>query len=57
MSSEGLVDDTTLARSSVVANNAMNRGRGLESYRRELGVDPVRAGGLVPTGTPTAGST
>ncbi|WP_436496740.1 class I SAM-dependent methyltransferase [Actinokineospora sp. HUAS TT18] len=36
-----LVDDTTLASSSVVANNAMNRGRGLESYRRELGIDPI----------------
>lgn len=32
----------------MVANNAMNRGRGLHSYRRELGVDPialVRGGG------------
>ncbi|MGH3864087.1 class I SAM-dependent methyltransferase [Actinokineospora sp.] len=46
MSSEGLVDDATLARSSVVANNAMNRGRGLDSYRRELGVDPIASVGV-----------
>ncbi|CRK56250.1 hypothetical protein [Alloactinosynnema sp. L-07] len=39
--SDALIDDTALALSSVVANNAMNRGRGLESYRRELGFDPI----------------
>lgn len=39
-----LLDDEVLARSSVVANNVMNRGRGLSgvnSYARELGVEPV----------------
>lgn len=38
-----LLDDVTLELSSVVANNAMNRGRGLSgvnSYARELGFDP-----------------
>ncbi|MFE6920955.1 class I SAM-dependent methyltransferase [Nocardia sp. NPDC057663] len=38
-----LLDDVTLELSSVVANNAMNRGRGLagvNSYARELGFDP-----------------
>ncbi|PWV79107.1 class I SAM-dependent methyltransferase [Nocardia neocaledoniensis] len=38
-----LLDDTTLERSAVVANNAMNRERGLagvNSYARELGFDP-----------------
>lgn len=38
-----LVDDATLERSSVVANNAMNRQRGLtgpNGYARELGFDP-----------------
>ena len=38
-----LVDSHTLEQSSVVANNAMNRGRGLSgvnSYARELGFDP-----------------
>ncbi|MGW6624722.1 class I SAM-dependent methyltransferase [Nocardia sp. NPDC055002] len=38
-----LLDDLTLEQSSVVANNAMNRGRGLSgvnSYARELGFDP-----------------
>ncbi|MEV0644958.1 class I SAM-dependent methyltransferase [Phytomonospora sp. NPDC050363] len=34
-----LVDDAELTRSSVVANNAMNRGRGITSYGRELGLD------------------
>lgn len=34
-----LLDDETLGRSSVVANCAMNRERGLASYRRELGID------------------
>ncbi|MFC3894722.1 hypothetical protein ACFOWZ_24840 [Lentzea rhizosphaerae] len=34
-----LLDDETLWRSSVVANCAMNRERGLASYRRELGAD------------------
>lgn len=39
-----LIDDRALAGSSVVANNAMNRERGLSgpnSYARELGFDPV----------------
>ncbi|HVK25300.1 MAG TPA: class I SAM-dependent methyltransferase [Actinokineospora sp.] len=36
-----MIDDIALASSSVVANNAMNRGRGLASYRRHLGFDPV----------------
>ncbi|MFG1771421.1 class I SAM-dependent methyltransferase [Nocardia salmonicida] len=38
-----LLDNSTLEQSSVVANNAMNRGRGLSgvnSYTRELGFDP-----------------
>lgn len=38
-----LLDDPALERSSVVANNAMNRNRGLSgvnSYARDLGVDP-----------------
>ncbi|WP_280344985.1 class I SAM-dependent methyltransferase [Nocardia neocaledoniensis] len=38
-----LLDDTSLERSAVVANNAMNRERGLagvNSYARELGFDP-----------------
>lgn len=38
-----LFDNATLEQSSVVANNAMNRGRGLSgvnSYARELGFDP-----------------
>lgn len=34
-----LLDDEALWRSSVVANCAMNRERGLASYRRELGID------------------
>ncbi|WP_416976356.1 class I SAM-dependent methyltransferase [Streptomyces sp. T028] len=40
----GLVSLTELERSSVVANNTMNRERGLagvNSYARELGVDPL----------------
>ncbi|MEV6213968.1 class I SAM-dependent methyltransferase [Nocardia sp. NPDC051833] len=40
-----LLDDAALELSSVVANNAMNRGRGLSgvnSYARELGFDPYR---------------
>src|SRR5689334_9975787 len=37
-----LVDDGTLAETDVVANNAMNRERGLQSYTRELGFDPMR---------------
>ncbi|MFC8046415.1 class I SAM-dependent methyltransferase [Nocardia sp. NPDC057353] len=39
-----LLDHAALERSSVVANNAMNRGRGLtgvNSYARDLGFDPV----------------
>ncbi|MFF7244266.1 class I SAM-dependent methyltransferase [Embleya sp. NPDC008237] len=39
-----LLDDATLTRSPVVANNAMNRERGLRgvnSYARELGFDPL----------------
>ncbi|MFD4353163.1 class I SAM-dependent methyltransferase [Nocardia sp. NPDC058518] len=38
-----LLDNLTLEQSSIVANNAMNRGRGLSgvnSYTRELGFDP-----------------
>ncbi|MFE9785031.1 SAM-dependent methyltransferase [Nocardia salmonicida] len=38
-----LLDISTLEQSSVVANNTMNRGRGLSgvnSYTRELGFDP-----------------
>jgi hypothetical protein len=41
---DGLLDDTTLAASSVVANSAMNRERqlaGANSYARELGFDPL----------------
>lgn len=34
-----LISDDELHRTSVVANNAMNRERGLASYARELGVD------------------
>ena len=34
-----LIDDDTLAGTDVVANNAMNRERGLQSYARELGFD------------------
>lgn len=34
-----LLDGERLARSSVVANCAMNRERGLKSYQRELGID------------------
>ena len=34
-----LLDDGALEQSSVVANCAMNRERGLDSYRRELGID------------------
>ena len=34
-----LLGDEELAASSVVANNAMNRGRGIASYSRELGFD------------------
>jgi SAM-dependent methyltransferase len=45
-----LLQDAELERSSVVANNTMNRERGLSgvnSYARELGFDPVdRLGGL-----------
>lgn len=40
----GLLDDTRLSASSVVANSAMNRERGLtgvNSYARELGFDPL----------------
>ena len=39
-----LLDDGTLARSPVVANNAMNRERqltGPNSYARELGFEPL----------------
>ncbi|MFI6102461.1 class I SAM-dependent methyltransferase [Lentzea sp. NPDC051213] len=40
-----LLDDESLWSSSVVANCAMNRERGLASYRRELGIDlPLTAG-------------
>jgi SAM-dependent methyltransferase len=41
---DGLLDDTTLAASAVVANSAMNRERqlaGPNSYARELGFDPL----------------
>ncbi|GIJ44284.1 methyltransferase [Virgisporangium aliadipatigenens] len=44
-----LLSDETLSRSSVVANNAMNRERqlaGPNSYAKELGFDPTA--GLVP---------
>jgi SAM-dependent methyltransferase len=34
-----LLDDAELTQSSVVANCAMNRERGLSGYRKELGVD------------------
>ncbi|WP_034262421.1 class I SAM-dependent methyltransferase [Actinospica robiniae] len=43
MSSGRLLDDTALAASAVVANNTMNRERGLagpNSYAKELGFDP-----------------
>ncbi|WP_225729429.1 MULTISPECIES: trans-aconitate 2-methyltransferase [unclassified Nocardia] len=43
--SRRLLDDAALERSSVVANNAMNRGRGLSgpnSYAKELGFDPYQ---------------
>ena len=39
-----LLDDERLERSAVVANNAMNRLRGLDgvnSYERELGFRPL----------------
>jgi SAM-dependent methyltransferase len=36
---ERRLDDTTLERSPVVANCAMNRERTLRSYERELGID------------------
>ncbi|GAA4896800.1 methyltransferase family protein [Stackebrandtia albiflava] len=36
-----LVDDRTLEASAVVANCDMNRLRGLDGYRRELGLDVV----------------
>ena len=39
-----LLDDTTLERSEIVANNAMNRERGIagpNSYAKDLGFDPV----------------
>jgi SAM-dependent methyltransferase len=41
-----VLDDHRLAESSVVANNAMNRERGLDgvnSYTRELGFHPLKA--------------
>ncbi|MFF5183759.1 methyltransferase domain-containing protein [Streptomyces sp. NPDC000345] len=44
MTQRALVSVTELERSSVVANNTMNRERGLtgvNSYARELGVDPL----------------
>ncbi|MFI7501482.1 methyltransferase domain-containing protein [Streptomyces sp. NPDC049687] len=44
MTERALVCATDLERSSVVANNTMNRERGLtgvNSYARELGVDPL----------------
>src|SRR5438270_11765969 len=43
-----LLDDAALERSSVVANNAMNRDRqldGVNSYARELGFHPLDAAG------------
>lgn len=40
-----LLDDETLWRSSVVANCAMNRERGLASYSRELGIDLALSAG------------
>lgn len=45
MSSMRLLDDTALAASPVVANNMMNRERGLtgpNSYAKELGFDPYK---------------
>ncbi|MGW5052588.1 class I SAM-dependent methyltransferase [Actinokineospora sp. NPDC004072] len=36
-----LVNDIALAGLAVVANNAMNRERGLSTYRAELGLDPL----------------
>lgn len=44
MTARRLLADRDLERSTVVANNTMNRGRGLtgvNSYARELGFDPV----------------
>ncbi|MEU6583898.1 hypothetical protein [Nocardia sp. NPDC046763] len=35
------LDDTQLEQAAVVANSAVNRGRRLPAYRRELGFDPV----------------
>ena len=43
-----MLDDARLERSAVVANNAMNRERGLagvNSYERELGFDPATRAG------------
>ena len=40
----GLLDDAAVESSAVVANNAMNRQRGLagvNSYTRELGIHPL----------------
>ncbi|MBE1534813.1 class I SAM-dependent methyltransferase [Actinomadura algeriensis] len=39
------LDDAELEASPVVANIAMNRGRTLASYRRELGMDPLAEAG------------
>ena len=39
-----LLDDSSLERSSVVANSRMNRERvavGTNSYEKELGLDPI----------------
>ena len=45
MARRSLLDSVALLDSSVVANNAMNRGRrlrGSNGYDRELGFDPLR---------------
>jgi SAM-dependent methyltransferase len=58
--SDDLLDEDALSASSVVANCAMNRERqlsGVNSYRRELGFDPLdwlRAR-IAPTGRQTVG--
>jgi SAM-dependent methyltransferase len=44
MPDHSLVDDEALVRSEIVANNAMNRERGIagpNSYAKDLGFDPV----------------
>ncbi|MFC9999444.1 class I SAM-dependent methyltransferase [Nocardia sp. NPDC127526] len=52
-----LLDDAALESSSVVANNAMNRLRGLSgvnSYARELGFDPYERLATILRGNPHA---